>query len=80
VSVWSDDTDINRVLRAIRELTQGGSVTVDEQSLLSKLAREGLKLSPADLSKILLTLETLGYINVQLSTKEEKLIKLLRIT
>jgi len=80
MSVWNDDTDINRVLRAIRELTQEGSVTVDEQSLLSKLAREGLKLSPADLSKILLTLEILGYINVQLSTKEEKLIKLLKTT
>ncbi len=80
MSVWGDDTDINRVLKAIKELTAQGSHAISESTLVSKLAKDGIKLSPADLSKILLTLETLGYINVQLSTKEEKLIKLLKVT
>ena len=80
MSVWSDDTSINKVLKAIKELTINGRQAVDESTLLSKLAKEGMKLSPLDLSKILLTLELLGYVNVQLSTKEEKLIKLLKTT
>jgi hypothetical protein len=80
MSVWSDDTDINRVLKAIKELTAYGSQSIDESTLMSKLAKDGTRLSPADISKILLILETLGYISVQLSTKEEKLIKLLKVT
>ena len=80
MSIWSDDTDVNRVLRAIRDLTLDGSQAIDEQTLVSKLAKDGVKLSPADLSKILLILETLGYISVQLSTKEDRLIKLLKKT
>jgi hypothetical protein len=80
MSVWSDDTNINKVLKAIKELTIDGRQTVDEPTLISKLAKDGTRLSPLDLSKILLTLELLGYINVQLSTKEEKLIKLLKTT
>jgi uncharacterized protein YcgL (UPF0745 family) len=80
MSVWSDDTDINKVLKAIKELTAYGSQSIDESTLISKLAKDGTRLSPADISKILLILETLGYISVQLSTKEEKLIKLLKVT
>lgn len=80
MSIWGDDTDLNRVLKAIRELTLNGSQAIDESSLISRLSREGVKLSPADLSKILLTLELLGYVNVQLSTKEEKLIRLIKKT
>jgi hypothetical protein len=80
MSVWGDDTDINKVLKAIRELTAYGSQSIDESTLISKLAKDGTRLSPADISKILLILETLGYISVQLSTKEEKLIKLLKVT
>jgi|FaiFalDrversion3_1042247.scaffolds.fasta_scaffold40156_2 hypothetical protein len=80
MSVWSDDTDINKVLKAIKELTAYGSQSIDESTLMSKLAKDGTRLSPADISKILLILETLGYISVQLSTKEEKLIKLLKVT
>jgi hypothetical protein len=80
MSVWSDDTDINKVLKTIKELTAYGSQSIDESTLMSKLAKDGTRLSPADISKILLILETLGYISVQLSTKEEKLIKLLKVT
>jgi len=80
MSVWGDDTDINKVLKAIKELTAYGSQSIDESTLMSKLAKDGTRLSPADISKILLILETLGYISVQLSTKEEKLIKLLKVT
>ncbi|MFZ8792506.1 MAG: hypothetical protein ACO2O2_01275 [Acidilobaceae archaeon] len=80
MNVWSDDTDINKVLKAIKELTAYGSQSIDESTLMSKLAKDGTRLSPADISKILLILETLGYISVQLSTKEEKLIKLLKVT
>jgi hypothetical protein len=80
MSVWSDDTDINKVLKTIKELTAYGSQSIDESTLISKLAKDGTRLSPADISKILLILETLGYISVQLSTKEEKLIKLLKVT
>ncbi len=80
MSIWSNETDVNKVFKAIKELASRESQVVDESTLISKLAKDGIKLSPSDLSKILLILELLGYINVQLSTKEEKLIKLLKVT
>ncbi|MDM7275134.1 MAG: hypothetical protein P3X22_003290 [Thermoprotei archaeon] len=77
MSSWARTPNINAVLEAIKKLADKENV-IDEPSLYSHLDKEGRKLSPADLSKALLILEALGYISVQLSTKEEKLIKLLK--
>ncbi|MCX8195909.1 MAG: hypothetical protein N3F67_02375 [Acidilobaceae archaeon] len=78
MTTWSRSPDINIVLEAIRKLAEENKgAEVEEEALLHRLEKEEKRFSHADLSKILLTLEALGYIRVQLSTKEEKIIRLL---
>ncbi|MCS7107347.1 MAG: hypothetical protein NZ902_04500 [Acidilobaceae archaeon] len=78
MTTWSRTPDVNLVLEAIKRLSEENKGSdVEESAVLHRLEREDKKLSPADLSKILITLEALGYIRVQLSTKEEKIIRLL---
>ena len=76
--IWSGVTPINAVMKSIRRLTKNGESAVVEREILSDLERRGYKLSPADLAKILLTLEILGYVSVRYSTKDENLVYLIR--
>lgn len=76
MSAWNPVPNTNVVLEALQRLTRGGEIPVSELDVLSYLRRQGYSVSRGDLSKILLTLETLGYIIVFSSTKEERLIKL----
>jgi len=81
VTIWSRLPDINITIETIKKIIEenkGKIDQIDETTLLHRLSKEEKQISQTDLTKILLTLETLGYISVQLSTKEEKIIKLLK--
>jgi len=78
LKIWSGVTPINAVMESIRRLTKNGESAVVEREILSDLERRGYRLSPADLAKILITLEILGYVSVRYSTKDENLVYLIR--
>ena len=78
MKIWSGVTPINAVMESIRRLTKNGESAVVEREILSDLERRGYRLSPADLAKILITLEILGYVSVRYSTKDENLVYLIR--
>jgi len=76
MSVWRSLPVINAVYEAILALTNGGTSQVNEGDLYPELERRGYKLSPMDMAKILMMLEIYGYIVVESSGKDEKIIRL----
>jgi len=75
VSVWRSLPLINVVYEAILSLA-GNSGQVNEGDLYPELERRGYKVSPMDLTKVLMMLEIYGYIEVESSGKDERIIKL----
>lgn len=78
---WHRVPAINAVLEVIEKIVEeskGKIDHIDEETLLHRLERENVSVSRADLSKLLMLLETLGKVQVQLSTKEEKIIRLVK--
>ena len=78
MSVWSEEPLINKVYEKLKELSKGGTEVIREVELASALSKDGISVSSPDLSKALLKLEMLGLVRVASSTKDERLIKLLR--
>ena len=78
MSVWSEEPLVNRVYEKLKELSKGGSEVVREVELVSALSKDGISVSLPDLIKVLMKLEMLGLIRVASSTKDERLIRLLR--
>ena len=77
MSVWRSLPVINAVYEAILSLTKGKNESqVNEVDLYPELERMGYKLSPIDVSKALMTLEMYGYIVVESSGRDEKIIRL----
>lgn len=78
---WYRVPAINAVLEVIEKITEESGEKIDhidEQTLLYRLERENISISRADLSKLLMLLEALGRVHVQLSTKDEKIIRLVK--
>ena len=78
MSVWSEEPLINKVYEKLKELSKGGSEVVREVELVSALSKDGISISLPDLTKTLMKLEMLGLVRVASSTKDERLIKLLK--
>ncbi|MCE4623750.1 MAG: hypothetical protein F7B11_03270 [Caldisphaeraceae archaeon] len=76
--VWTETPYLNLVYDTIKTLTKNGEVPVSEKEIISNLSRKNYNISPADLIKILIKLELMGYISVNSSTKEDRLIKLVQ--
>ncbi|MDP8002940.1 MAG: hypothetical protein ACP5I6_02495 [Caldisphaera sp.] len=76
MSIWVESPYLNLVYDALKELTKNGEMPVSDKEIISYLSRQNYEISPADLIKILIKLEILGYVSVNSSTKEDRLIKL----
>lgn len=74
MDVWLEVPLINAVMDALLRLSKNGDMPVPEADVYSYFEREGINISPRDLMKTLIVLETLGYISVQSITKYERLI------
>ena len=78
MDVWYKSPLANIVYESVKKLSREGEIPVSEEELLAFLRRSGIEVSAQDLSKILMTLERLGYIHVSMSTKEDRLIRFIR--
>ena len=78
MGAWHETPNINAVYEALKRLTRGGEAPVGEVELVSHMSREERPISSGELAKALMVLEALGYIEVYSSTKEERLIKLVK--
>ncbi|MCE4612365.1 MAG: hypothetical protein F7C07_00835 [Desulfurococcales archaeon] len=78
MDVWYKNPLVNIVYESIKKLSREGEIPVGEEELLAFLRRARIEVSAQDLSKILMTLERLGYIHVFLSTKEDRLIRFVK--
>ncbi|MEM1928260.1 MAG: hypothetical protein QXS85_05965 [Acidilobaceae archaeon] len=75
-SLWTRQPLVHVILEAIKKLA-GSEGVVLESTLKSYLSeKEGIEVSFSDLSRALIVLEREGYIVVQLSTKDERIIRL----
>lgn len=75
-TLWARQPLTHIVLEAIKRLAQSDGVVLENSLKSYLLEREGIELSPSDLARVLMILEKEGYISVQLSTKDERIIKL----
>ncbi|MCE4599186.1 MAG: hypothetical protein F7C81_03205 [Desulfurococcales archaeon] len=78
MDVWLEVPLINTVMDALKRLSKNGEVPVNESDLYIYFERTKSPLSTRDIVKSLIVLETLGYISVVSSTKEERLIRVLK--
>ena len=75
---WHETPLRNKVYEAIKRLSRNGEVPVPEPDIISYLNSMGVNISKKDLVNALIVLEQLGYIVVSSSTKDERLIKLVK--
>ena len=75
---WHETPNLNSVYEALKALTKGGEVPVEEQDLYYALERRGRRLGASELAKNLLILEILGRIHVSTSSEKEKIIRLVK--
>lgn len=75
-TIWSKQPLAHIVLDALRRLAGNEGVVLESALKSYLLEKEGIEVSALDLSRILIVLEREGYISVQLSTKDERIIKL----
>lgn len=75
--IWHSQPLENMVYEALKDLSKGGSAPVRDTELLAHLRNRKIDISKIDLVRILVVLETLGYIR-SFSSGEEIDIRLLK--
>ena len=75
--IWHSQPLENIVYDAVRDLSKGGSAPVRDAELLAHLKNRRVDLSRIDLVRVLIVLETLGYVRT-FSSGDEIDIRLLK--